>query len=194
MDIKELHREGLSIRDIGRQTGYSRNTVRKVLRGAHTPKVKAGVRASKLDTFKPYLRTRFEQYQLSAVRLHPEIVAMGYSGSIQTVRRYLHSLRGPSPRLSGVTLRYETPPGKQAQADWGECGRFVMAHGKPLTVYVFVMVLSYSRLLFVHFTTSTRLAELIRCHQLAFDAFGGWPKEILYDFHVAGTHRAGQAQ
>jgi transposase len=181
MDVKELYREGLSIRDICRRTGFSRNTVRKVLRGEHPLKVQAGARGSKLDAFKPYLRERFEQYQLSAVRLHPEITAMGYSGSIQTVRRFLQSLRGPSYRLSSVTLRYETPPGKQAQADWGDCGRFAQGDAKPLTVYVFVIVLSYSRLLFVHFTSSTRMSELIRSHQLAFEYFGGFPRQILYD-------------
>ena len=181
MDVKELYREGLSIRDICRRTGFSRNTVRKVLRGEHPLKVQAGARGSKLDAFKPYLRERFEQYQLSAVRLHPEITAMGYLGSIQTVRRFLQSLRGPSYRLSSVTLRYETPPGKQAQADWGDCGRFAQGDAKPLTVYVFVMVLSYSRLLFVHFTSSTRMSELIRSHQLAFEYFGGFPRQILYD-------------
>jgi hypothetical protein len=78
-------------------------------------------------------------------------------------------------------VRYETPPGKQAQADWAECGRFDVPAGGRITVYVFVMVLSFSRALFLHFTTSMRLAELVRCHQLAFEFFGGWPQQILYD-------------
>ena len=181
MDVKELRGEGLTIKEIVRMTELSRNTVRRVLRGEHPMKVRAGPRGSRLDAFKPYLRERFEQYALSAVRLHPEIVAMGYAGSIQTVRRYLAELRGPSRRLGSVTLRYETPPGKQAQADWAECGRFDLGGARPVTVYAFVMVLSYSRMRFVRFTTSMRLAELIACHQRAFEYFGGWPASILYD-------------
>lgn len=181
MEIKELRSEGLSIRAIVERTGLSRNTVRKVLRREHTLKVKTGPRASKLDPFKDYLRERFERYQLSAVRLFPEIQSLGYGGSVPTVRRYLHMLKAPSQRLAKVTVRYETPPGKQAQADWSECGRSTGSDGLALTVYAFVMVLSFSRMLFVHFTTSMRLSELLRCHRLAFEYFGGWPAQILYD-------------
>lgn len=181
MDVKGLRGEGLTIKEIVRMTELSRNTVRRVLRGEHPMKVRAGPRGSRLDAFKPYLRERFEQYALSAVRLHAEIAAMGYAGSIQTVRRFLAELRGPSRRLAMATLRFETPPGKQAQADWAECGRFDLGGARPVTVYAFVMVLSYSRMRFVRFTTSIRLAELIACHQRAFEYFGGWPREILYD-------------
>jgi transposase len=181
MDVKELHAEGLTIKQIVRKTGLSRNTVRRVLRGEHPMKMRLGQRASKLEPFKGYLRERFEQYALSAVRLHPEIAAMGYEGSIQTVRRFLAELRGPSQRQAKVTLRFETPPGKQAQADWAECGRFDLGADRPVKVYAFVMVLGYSRMRFVRFTTGMRLAELIACHQAAFDYFGGWPREILYD-------------
>lgn len=180
MEVKALHAEGVSIKNIARMTGLSRNTVRRVLRGEHPLKLRAGARESKLDAFKPYVRDRFEQYGLSAVRLHAEIAAMGYAGSAQTVRRYLAELRGPARRQASTTLRYETPPGKQAQADWTECGRFEW-HDRRITVYAFVMVLSYSRMRFVHFTASMRMAELIAAHQAAFDYFGGWPREILYD-------------
>lgn len=181
MDIKELRAEGLSIRDIARRTGFSRNTIRRVLRGEHPLHVRAGNRPSKLDPYRDYIRERFDRYQLSAVRLIEEIRPMGYSGSLATLRRHLQGLRGPATRLSRLTVRFETPPGKQAQADWAECGRFTLPDGEKLTVYAFVMVLSFSRVLYVRFTTSMRLAELIRCHQLAFEFFGGWPQQILYD-------------
>lgn len=181
MEVKELRAEGLTIKEIVRVTGLSRNTVRRVLRGEHPMKARQGTRASRLEPFKPYLRERFEQYSLSAVRLHPEIAAMGYEGSIQTVRRFLAELRGPLQRQAKVTLRFGTPPGKQAQVDWTECGRFDFGGGRAVKVYAFVMVLGYSRMRFVRFTTSMRLAELIACHQAAFEYFGGWPREILYD-------------
>ena len=79
-------------------------------------RVRTSERGSKLDAFKDYLRERFDRYQLSAVRLIEEIRPMGYTGSLQTVRRFLQSLRGPAQRLEWLTVRYETPPGKQAQA------------------------------------------------------------------------------
>ena len=50
-----------------------------------------------------------------------------------------------------------------------------------MRLYAIVMVLSYTRMRFVRFTTSTRLAQLIACHLAAFEYFGGWPLEILYE-------------
>jgi transposase len=61
---------------------------------------------------------------LSAVRLLPEIQAVGYTASISTLRRYLHDLRPEQAQLRKLTSRFETPPGKQARADWGYCGCF----------------------------------------------------------------------
>jgi transposase len=181
MDIKSLHKEGYSIKAIARQTGRSRNTVRRVLRepgptGFHKPQ-----RHSRLDAFKTYLRQRWESCGLSAVRLWPEIQAMGYTGSVATLRRYLHSLKPERERLRKLTVRFETPPGKQAQADWAYCGRFPDPAGHIFPVYVFVMVLGFSRMLYIEFTSSMKLPALLRCHLNAFAFFGGWTREILYD-------------
>ena len=181
MDIRTLHREGHSIKEIARQTGRSRNTVRRVLREAGPSAFHKPERSSCLDNFKVYLRERFETSGLSAVRLLPEIQAMGYTGSLCTLRRYLHTLRPEQERLKKLTVRFETPPGKQAQADWAYCGRFPDAAGQIVPVYAFVMVLSFSRMLYVEFTSSMHLPVLIRCHMKAFEFFGGWPHEILYD-------------
>jgi transposase len=181
MDIRTLHKEGHSIKEIARQTGRSRNTVRRVLREAGPAGFKKPERHSCLDGFKPYLQDRFESCGLSAVRLLPEIQAMGYTGSVVTLRRYLHTLRPAQERLKKLTVRFETPPGKQAQADWGYCGRFPDASGRMVPVYVFVMVLGFSRMLYVEFTSSMHVPVLIRCHRNAFEFFGGWPHEVLYD-------------
>jgi transposase len=181
MDIGLLHREGHSIKAIARMSGRSRNTIRTVVR-QKTPRRRArAARASKLDPYKEYIKERFETCRLSAVRIHDEIRSMGYSGSVIVLRRYLRSLRPAAERAKKLTVRFETPPGKQAQADWAYCGRFADAVGRMIPIYVFVMVLSFSRMLFVRFTTSMKLAELIRCHLEAFAYFGGWPEQILYD-------------
>jgi transposase len=127
------------------------------------------------------VKQRYDDHQLSAVRLLEEIRPMGYSGSIVTLRRYLKALKGCLQRQRKVTVRFETPPGKQAQADWGDCGRFTLPDGNRLAVYVFVMVLAYSRMLFIQFTTSMKMGVLLECHQKAFAFFNGWPQTILYD-------------
>jgi transposase len=181
MDIRTLRKEGYSIKAIARQTGRSRNTVRRVLRESGPTAFHKPERHSRLDAFKSYLRQRWEECALSAVRLLPEIQAMGYDGSLATVRRYLHTLKPERDRLQKLTVRFETPPGKQAQADWAYGGRFPDASGHIVPVYIFVMVLSFSRMLYVEFTSSMKLPALIQCHLNAFDFFSGWTLQILYD-------------
>ena len=181
MDIKSLHKQGHSIKAIARHTGRSRNTVRRVLRESAPAAFHKPDRHSQLDPYKTYLRERWESCGLSAVRLLPEIQAMGYTGSIITLRRYLHSLKPERERLRKLSVRFETPPGQQAQADWAYCGRFPDPTGHIFPVYLFLMVLGFSRMLYIEFTSSMKLPALLRCHQNAFQFFGGWTKEILYD-------------
>jgi transposase len=181
LDILQLKREGHSIRAIAQLTGLARNTVRKVLRGEHTLKRKPAARAGKLDPFKDYLRRRRAEYPLSAVRLLAEIRPMGYDGSLPTLRRFLATLGGQDEADRRLTVRFETPPGHQGQADWADAGHLPDADGRPRPVYAFTFVLSFSRMLFVHFTRSTRLPELIDCHRRAFAYLGGWPRNVLYD-------------
>ena len=179
MDIALLHREGRSLREIAALTGHSRNTIRRVVREKAPSAFHPPPRPSRLDPFKDYLRGRFLAHGLSAVRLFAEVRSMGFTGSEVIVRRFIQSLRDSA--AAKLTVRFETPPGEQAQADWAEVGRFTLPGGEPVRLYAFVMVLSFSRMLYVEFTRSMRVETLIRCHQNAFAAFGGWPRQILYD-------------
>ncbi len=181
LDIHDLHRQGHSIREIARRTGTARNTVRKVPRGEHELTRKPAERTTKIDPFKDYLAERFNETGLSAVRLLEEIKPLGYGGSIATLRRFLATLKGEGERRAKLTVRFETPPGRQAQADWADCGRHPDEGGVHRPVYAFTMVLGYSRNLFACFTRSMKLPELLAAHREAFAYFGGWPEEVLYD-------------
>lgn len=181
MDIHALSREGHSIKAITRLTGFSRNTVRRQLRAGTPGTFRGSARPSQLDPYKAFLEKRQSECSLSAVRLLAEIRPMGYSGSIDVLRRHLHALRGERRKKTRLTVRFETPPGKQAQADWAHCGRFPTPAGSMMAVYAFVMVLGFSRMLYVEFTTSMRLAVLLACHLNAFRYFAGVPRELLYD-------------
>lgn len=81
---------------------------------------------------------------------------------------------------ASATVRFETEPGKQAQVDWADFGH-ITADGKRQRLYCFIMVLAYSRVLYLEFTTSTDTGTFLRCHLNAFRFFGGLPREILYD-------------
>lgn len=180
MDIKSLHRQGLSQRQIAQQTGHARNTVAKILKqptpqpfGDGKPR---GMRPSLLDPFKPYVETRYRECGLSAVRLLAEILPQGYTGSLNLVQRFVKTIKSEQFVKAKMTVRFETPPGQQAQADWAEVRT---TDGQK--VYAFLMVLGFSRMLFVAFTDSMALPELLKCHQQAFAYFGGVPSSVLYD-------------
>lgn len=181
MDVKTLHQQGHSIRAIAEQSGHSRNTVRKLLRQKTPPKFHQSQRASKLDPFKPYLQQRYQECALSAVRLLAEIRPMGYSGSLDVVQRFVRTLKPERAARARLTARFETPPGQQAQADWAYCGRFTGHNGQTISIYAFVMVLGFSRLRFVEFTTAMHIEHLLHCQMNAFEFFGGIPQTVLYD-------------
>lgn len=181
MDIRLLQKQGHSVRQIARMTGHSRNTVRKLLRAKTAPTPRPRERGSKLDPHRDYLTERWHAHRLSAVRLCAEIQPRGFTGSVKIVRRFLAQLQGAHRTDPRLTVRFETPPGEQAQCDWAEVGRYPQPDGPLIRVYAFVMVLGYSRYLYAEFTRSMDVATLIRCHQNAFAFFGGWPRRILYD-------------
>jgi transposase len=181
MDIKDLHRQGYSIRKITEITGHSRNTIRRKLKEKTPQSFTPGSRGSKLDPYKDYITHRFLECGLSGIRLLEEIKPMGYIGSVDVVCRFLQTLRTQSVAALKATVRFETPPGQQGQADWAYCGRFPDNAGNMVPIYAFVFVLGFSRMLFVRFTTSMDVSALIDCHQRAFEYLGGWPREILYD-------------
>ena len=144
MNIRFLQKQGHSVREIARLSGHSRNTVRKLLRATRAPIPKPRVRTSKLDAHKAYLTERWQAHQLSAVRLVPELCALGFTGSAQIVRRFLQTLKAERSTDRALTVRFETPPGEQAQCDWAEVGRYPQPDGTSVRVYAFVMVLGYS--------------------------------------------------
>lgn len=78
-----------------------------------------------------------------------------------------------------VTERFETLPGQQAQIDWGECGT-VTVDGEVRKLYVFVLVMGYSRMMYARFTTSTRLPTFLDCLSRGLRLLG-IPAEILVD-------------
>lgn len=138
-------------------------------------------KGSILDEYKIYLKRRYHETGLSAVRLLEEITGMGYAGSVDTVRRYLTAIEREESVSAKATVRFETPPGKQAQVDWAEIGHMPDETGKMKKVYAFVMVLGFSRMIYIEFTRSMKLDVLIECHKRAFEYFGGATREILYD-------------
>jgi transposase len=185
MMILELHRQGLSVTAIARRTGRDPKTVRKyVERGIEAPVYgpRSVGRPSKLAPFMGFLRERLATFpDLSAARLTREVRALGYAGAYTAVKRFLAAIR-PENRPKPYEVRFETPPGLQAQVDFA---RFVVDFtddpGTSRVVWLFSLVLGHSRFLFARYVLHQDLQTLLRCHIQAFEALGGVPIEILYD-------------
>jgi len=191
--ILELHGQGQSIRAISVELGLSRNTVRKYLRAPGVPRYgPRPPRPTKLDPFTDHLRRRLAEGVRNGVVLLREIRAQGYAGGYTVVKDFLCPLR--PPKTERATMRFETRPGEQAQVDWGRFA-YIDAQGQRRGCWAFVMVLSWSRALYVEFVERADVTTFIRCHLHAFERFGGVPERCLYDnskLVVLGRDAAGQ--
>ncbi|MER8646862.1 IS21 family transposase, partial [Mesorhizobium sp. M1252] len=128
-----------------------------------------------------YLRERITAYPgLSGRRLLRELKDRGYAGGYTTVTDFLRDVRPTSE--PGFEVRFETAPGEQAQVDFAQFHVvFTDEPAIPRIVWLFSMVLGYSRLIWARFAMHQDLPTVLRCHAAAFDAIGGVPREILYD-------------
>jgi transposase len=181
--IHDLYRQGLSIQEIARRSGRDRKTVRKYLKVGLEPPVYGPrhPRPSILDPYKAYIRGRLSATSgLTASRLLREIRELGYGGGGTTVKDFVRQVR-PSPP-SVFERRFETRPGQQAQVDFAHfrlC--FADEPSRARVIWLFSMVLGFSRYLFARFVPGQGLDEVVRGHLAAFDDFGGVPRQILYD-------------
>ena len=117
---------------------------------------------------------------LTGSRLFRELKELGYDGGYTAVTDFLRDIR-PAPE-PGFELRFETPPGEQAQVDFAQFQVvFTDEPTRPRIVWLFSMVLGYSRLIWARFVVHQDLPTVLRCHAAAFEAIGGVPREILYD-------------
>ena len=178
-EITELRRQGLSITQISTLTGFDRKTIRKYLTTPKLPRYgPRPKRGSQLEPFAAYIQERLSAGVWNAVVLLAELKARGYQGGYTVLKDYLR----PRRREASVVAvrRFETPPGHQAQLDWGTIGQWETATGRK-TLHAFVLTLGHSRALFADVATDTQLPTLLRLHEAAFAELGGVPHEILYD-------------
>jgi transposase len=179
ISLHTMRAEGKSIREIARQTGYSRNTIRRYLRCVGIPeKQTRKSRGSKLDPFKPFLQERLQEGIYNCEVLFELLQEKGYTGGRTILKDYVKDFR--PPRQVPAVLRYETKPGEYAQVDWGLCD-YVDLDGTVRKVPVFVMVLGYSRATYIEFTKRCDIHSFLRCLIHAFEYFGGIPKVMLTD-------------
>ena len=128
----------------------------------------------KIDRYRGIVHSRLEEFpQLSAVRLYEELRASGYEGGYTQLKEYVRQVR-PRPGIEPV-VRFETPPGHQAQVDFAH---FRLPWGRR---WALLLVLGYSRLLWLRFFKRQDMRILFEGFEQAFRFLGGVPKEVLFD-------------
>jgi transposase len=190
--LRVFHAEKWKVGTIARQLGVHHDTVRRVLAQAGQAPGTQWVRPSMIEPFVPFMRATLEKYPtLRASRLYEMVRQRGYPGGLDHFRHLIARYR-PAPPAEAY-LRLRTLPGEQAQVDWGHFGKVQVGRAQR-TLWAFVMVLSYSRQIFLRFYFGSAMAQFLAGHVEAFIAFGGVPRVLLYDnLKSAVLERVGQA-
>jgi transposase len=190
--LRLYHAEGWKMGTIARQLGLHHTTVRRVLAHAGVPRALELGRPSMIDPYLPLVRQVLEKYpELRASRLYEMLRARGYPGGPDHFR-HLVALHRPRP-VAEAYLRLRTLVGEQGQVDWGDFGRLRIGRAER-RLSAFVMVLSYSRAIFLRFFLDQRMPSFLCGHVLALSHFVGCPRVLLYDnLRSAVLEREGEA-
>jgi len=190
--VRLYHVEHWRIGTIAAQLGVHHSSVRRVLSAAGIALLVSSPRSSALDPYVPFIIETLERYPtLSAARLYEMVAARGYAGSPHHFRHRVARYR--PRRAAEAYLRLRTLPGEEGQMDWAHFGKLTIGRAqRPLMA--FVMVLSYSRHLFLRFYLNSVMANFLRGHVDAFTYFDAVPRVVLYDnLKSAVLERRGQA-
>ena len=178
--IRQYHCErGLSFSQIARELHLRAETVAKWARLKSYPQRRLQrPRPSKLDPHKPLILRWLETHPYSATQILQRLrEEAGYTGGFSILKEYVRRVR-PVRNPAFLTLAFA--PGECAQVDWGYAGAMTVG-STTRRLSFFVMVLAYSRMIYVEFTLGEATEHFLGAHQNAFEFFGGVPAVVLVD-------------
>ena len=182
-DVAEMLRLkacGWGAKRIAAALDCSHHTVKSYLAAGGVKPFKAPQRAKMLDGHKDWLRARFLQHGGNADVVRQDLLAeKGLKVSLRTLERAVQPFRQALKAEALATMRFETPPGRQLQIDFGE--RLVEIGGARVKAFVFVATLGHSRRLSVRAFRHERQESWFSGLENAFTSFGGVPEEVLMD-------------
>jgi transposase len=176
--IHDCHeRQHLTVAQTARALGLHADTVGKWLNCAHYRPRQSVQRRSQLDPFKARIVRLLETHPYSAQQIFQRLCEEGFEGGFTAVKDTVRKVRPPRHE---AFLKLSFAPGECAQVDWGEYGSIQVGSTRRRLSF-FLMVLCYSRLLYVEFTVSQTLEHFLACHEHAFAAFRGCPARLMID-------------
>jgi transposase len=176
--IRHLFTEqGLGLRQIARELQLNLKTVRKWARREKFVKAAVPLRPSKLDPFKGEIVRLLERHDYSARQIFQQLKERGYAGQYSILKAWVRHVR-PQRRPAFLTLHFE--PGQCAQVDWG-CAGWVPVGSTRRLLSFFVMVLAFSRKMYLEFTLAQTLEHFLAAHQHAFEYFRGVVRQVWVD-------------
>lgn len=175
-----LHQAGWGAKRIAAELGCARNTVRRYIRQGGYQPYAGGGREKALDAHTDWVRTSYETHRGNAEVVRQELVREHkVAVSLRTVERAVKEQRRKLRAEKLATVRFETEPGRQLQADFGEIR--VVIGGKVEKVHLCVLTLGYSRRVFVRAYRNEKQENWLSCMEDSFRAFRGVPEEVLVD-------------
>src|SRR5919108_4760011 len=171
---------GWGVRRIAGELGCSHMTVRRYLAEGGWVAYRGGGRPRTLSGLEEWVAERFRRHAGNADVVRQELEReKGIRLSLRTVEREVRHLRRALAAEARATIRFETPPGRQLQIDFGE--RRVTIGDEIVRVYLFVATLGYSRRLYVRAFRNERQESWFAGVEGAFRHFGGITEEVLLD-------------
>ena len=178
--MRQLLERGWSQRRIARELGISRHTVSRYLSLGDWQPYDSSKRASQLDGHQDWLQQQFEQHHGNAEVVRQELLKhKGIRVSLRTLERAVHAWRQELRQSRQATVRYETRPGQQLQADFGEL--WVLIGGVGTKVRICVLTLGYSRRQVVRVFRQQRQRHWLQALEEAFRFWEGGPEQVLID-------------
>ena len=172
-----LGRQRLTVAQTARALALDPRTVAKWARVEQFHPRAGAARVSKLDAYKGQIVRWLDAHPYSAQQIFQRLREAGYSGSLTLVKDYVHRIRPHPPE---AFLKLDFAAGECAQVDWGEFGTIAVGSTRRRLSF-FLMVLCYSRRLYLEFTVSQKMEFFLACHENAFAAFGGVSSRIMVD-------------
>jgi transposase len=175
-----LWRVGWGLKRIAAEFGLSRNTVRRYVAAGGWAAYRKPERPKALDGLEGWLGERMVRHRGNADVVRQELVSeRGVKVSLRTVERAVAPYRREAEAEARATVRFETPPGRQLQIDFGEMRMEI--GGAPARVHLFVATLGFSRRCHVQAFRHERQSAWFDGMEGAFARFGGVPREVLLD-------------